>query len=128
MRNSQDSRTFSLPDPRWVGDGKSKDTAIFFPHAKSQLEHIMMQHAFVRASGIEVVGIRYSPAEADEGYVYDVWPTAQGKLWFKVVVSPTDNFTQELMEAKSNQAAWERWSANCASRIRELLAGKSDRR
>lgn len=109
MSDPENGHTSSSPAPRWVGDGKSKDTAIFFTNASSQLEHIRMQHVFVRASRIQVVGIRYA-AEWEEGYVYDVWPTADGGLlWFKVALSPTGELVNELEEAlKRTKASQER--------------------
>ncbi len=105
MSDSENPHIPGSPDPRWVGDGKSKETAIFFTNASSQLEHIRMQHVFVHASGIQVVGIRYA-AEWEEGYVYDVWPTIDGGLlWFKVALSPEGELTKDLEEALKRRKA-----------------------
>jgi hypothetical protein len=91
----------------YTGDGKSQQTAIFFTGARTQLEHIGLQHQFIRDKGIAVVGIRYSVGEG--AHLYDVWPTREGQVWFKVPPDPDPSKTrkemEELLKKRQNSSA-----------------------
>lgn len=67
----------------YTGDGKSKETAIFFTNATTEAEHISMQYEFMHQRGIE--SKMQSLAYTDEHYIYDAHETSEGKLWFKVL-------------------------------------------
>ena len=69
--------------PEYVGDGKSKETAIFFTNATTKAEHIRMQYEYMRQQGVESI-MRYIFVDDKEDYLYDVHETKKGKLWFKV--------------------------------------------
>jgi broad specificity phosphatase PhoE len=82
---------------RHTGDGKSQQTAIFFTDAKSHMAHLALQYQFIRENGIEVVGLRYNSG-GDGQHIYDVWPTREGGLWFKVPFDPDRNQTMSEIE------------------------------
>ena len=65
------------------GDGLSQATAFFFPKARTALEAIQLTSSYLDGSKIEVIGRREVGAIVD-GYVYDVYPTSMGRLWFKI--------------------------------------------
>jgi hypothetical protein len=69
----------ALPD----GDGLSRETAYFFPKARTPLEAIELTNQFLQQSEIEVTGDR-TVAGVSGGFVYDVYPTSCGHLWFKI--------------------------------------------
>ncbi|HXV84922.1 MAG TPA: hypothetical protein VEG60_34180 [Candidatus Binatia bacterium] len=65
------------------GDGLSRETAYFFPKARTPLEAMELTNRFLQEAGIEVIGGRKNAGVSD-GFVYDVYPTARGDVWFKV--------------------------------------------
>ena len=76
------STLFVEPLLEYMGDGKSKETAIFFINVTTKAEHIMMQYEFMRKQGIKSTMQLIGGIEGD--YIYDVHETQKGKLWFKV--------------------------------------------
>ncbi|HOD51981.1 MAG TPA: hypothetical protein PKJ78_18220 [Candidatus Hydrogenedentes bacterium] len=66
-----------------TGDGKSKDTAICFVRARNAFEAIQMQQRYMKMNGIVPLGNRFLGGVEGE-HIYDVYPTAEGELWFKV--------------------------------------------
>jgi len=77
--NSVFAKRTALPE----GDGMSQATAFFFPKARTALEAIQLTSSYLDESGIELTGRREVGAII-EGYVYDIYPTSIGRLWFKV--------------------------------------------
>jgi hypothetical protein len=73
------SKKNALPD----GDGLSKETAYFFPKARTSLEGIELTHQFFEEAEIELTGERRL-GDVGEGFIYDVYPTSRGLLWFKI--------------------------------------------
>jgi len=73
---------FVEPSLEYTGDGKSKDTAIFFTKATTKTEHVKMQYEFMQQQGIEST-MQYIGGLEDD-YIYDVHKTAKGEVWFKV--------------------------------------------
>jgi len=65
------------------GDGLAKETAYFFPRARTALEAIELSYRYLEESGIDVMGNREN-AGVSEGFIYDVYHTARGRLWFKI--------------------------------------------
>ena len=65
------------------GDGQSKETAFFFPKARTSNEAIDMSYKYLRSAGIEVSGEKEIGA-VEGGFIYDVYPTSRGRLWFKI--------------------------------------------
>ena len=68
----------------FIGDGKSKDTAILFMDITSKTEHIRLQYGFMEAKGIKPKAQRLVEMPSDPKYMYDVHETSQGELWFKI--------------------------------------------
>ena len=75
------STLFKEPPFEYIGDGKSKETAIFFTKAKTRADHIILQHKFLRQKGIEE---KYIFTQIDEGNAYDIYKTPKGDIWFKI--------------------------------------------
>lgn len=65
------------------GDGQSKETAFFFPKARTNIEAVEMSYRYLDEAGIKVLGNKEIGAVAD-GFIYDVYPTSGGRLWFKI--------------------------------------------
>ncbi len=102
---------------RVTGDGKSKQTAILFSDVRTHMEHITLQYEFIRDKGIEVVGLRCS-VQGDDGHLYDVWPTSEGELWFKVPPDADTSETVREMEAtlKKRQSSFLEFDARVPRR------------
>jgi hypothetical protein len=71
-------RRSATPD----GDGGSKDTAFFFPRARTPLEEREMCFIFLQESGLMLTANPEIGAFADD-FIYEIYPTNKGKLWFK---------------------------------------------
>jgi hypothetical protein len=67
------------------GDGQSKETAFFFPKARTAVEAIDMTRRYLKDSGIRLTGNRENVG-VSEGFVYDVYPSSRGRLWFKIPI------------------------------------------
>lgn len=76
------SNVFSRKAAKPEGDGKTKETAFFFPKARTSGETIDMIYRYLRDSGIEETGTMATDYGKD-GYLYDVFETTHGKIWFK---------------------------------------------
>jgi hypothetical protein len=77
------SNAFSKKSASPEGDGLSKETAYFFPKARTPLEAIELTKQFFEESGIELTGERRLGA-VGEGFAYDIYSTSRGVLWFKI--------------------------------------------
>jgi hypothetical protein len=65
------------------GSGESKETAFFFPKARTPAEAIELSYRYLDESGIELVGDRQNAGISD-GFIYDVYPTSRGRIWFRI--------------------------------------------
>ncbi len=74
---------FQTRRAEYAGNGKSKETAVFFTNARTPFEHISMQNMLMKQLGLQVKGQRYSTGVEGE-FIFDVYPTAEGQFWFKV--------------------------------------------
>ena len=83
VRGAKISSVFGRRDASPVGDGLSQETAFFFPKARTSLEAIDLADRFLKESGIVSTGNREIGGVAD-GFIYDVFPTSKGRLWFKI--------------------------------------------
>jgi hypothetical protein len=63
------------------GDGKSKDTAIFFKKARTHNEAIQAFYKYLEQQGIEFHERRIAGVE--DGYLFDIVLTDKGPLWVK---------------------------------------------
>lgn len=77
------SNVFSKKSAYPEGDGLAKETAYFFPKTRTPLEAIELTNQFLKESAIERTGER-RVADLREGFVYEVYPTSRGDLWFKI--------------------------------------------
>ena len=73
------------------GNGSNKETAISFPKARTHTECMLLLYEYLRNQGIEVIPddkgmIKYSDYDFQEGFVYDIFNTKKGKLWFKMPI------------------------------------------
>lgn len=78
------TNVFSIKAPKPKGDGKSKETAFFFPQARTATEAIGLCYRFLEREGYHVQN-RGNAGLAD-GFIYDVYSTDKGTVWFKVPV------------------------------------------
>lgn len=65
------------------GDGKCKETAYFFPKARSSMEAITLIYEFLAELGAEPSGPK-SIGAIEDGMIFDVMRTTKGTFWFKV--------------------------------------------
>ena len=63
------------------GDGRSKETALFFKKARTQHEATEAFYQYLRAEKVDMLGRRN--AGVQDGYLYDEVTTAAGPLWVK---------------------------------------------
>ncbi|HWT83242.1 MAG TPA: hypothetical protein VN648_31040 [Candidatus Methylomirabilis sp.] len=68
---------------KYSGNGKTKDSAIYFVNARTYGEHLQMQDRFLEEKNIKVLGARRGGG-LEAGHIYDVYPTSNGELWFRV--------------------------------------------
>ncbi|TGM74778.1 hypothetical protein [Leptospira bouyouniensis] len=64
-----------------IGDGKSKETAFYFPNAKSAFEAIKFTYDYFNQEGYE--HISKSIHSMDENFIYDIHETNSGVIWVK---------------------------------------------
>lgn len=82
IRGAKVNRVFAIKLPIAEGNGKSKETAYYFPKARTAMEAIKLCYEFLDKEGYEVVG-RQNGGVVD-GFVYDIFKTDIGDIWFKV--------------------------------------------
>ena len=85
VRGVKLSTVFAKKQPKPTGDGKSKETAYFFPKARTAPEAMKLQNEFLKSEGLEVTGLKQSGG-FKEDFIYDVYPTTIGNIWFKAPV------------------------------------------
>jgi len=83
VKGAKISNVFSKKSALPEGDGFSKETAYFFPKARTASEAVELTNQFFEEAGISLTGERRLEA-VGEGFVYDVYPTSRGLLWFKI--------------------------------------------
>jgi hypothetical protein len=65
------------------GDGKSKETALFFPKARTPQEAIKLTYEFFEANEYNLTGNK-EIGGVENGFIYDVHSTDKGKVWVKI--------------------------------------------
>jgi hypothetical protein len=73
---------FSVRSTVAQGDGRTKETAIFFPGARTHIEGLEMIYRYLEEKRLKV-----GPQQLggiDERFVYDIIETQAGPLWFKI--------------------------------------------
>lgn len=81
-RGAKVNNVFAIKAPKPDGDGKSKETAYFFRKARTAIEAIGLCYEFLEKEGYEIQS-RQNGGLGD-GFVYDVYKTDKGTIWFKV--------------------------------------------
>lgn len=82
IRGAKVTNVFSIKAPKPEGDGKSRDTAFFFPKARTPMEAMNLGDEFLEKEGYKVQK-RVNSGVID-GFIYDVYTTDKGTVWFKV--------------------------------------------
>lgn len=75
---------FSERPPIPLGDGKSRETAFYFKNARTSQEAIKLSYQYITNIGHDPYQTKRSSRGASEGYVFDVWETAKGDVWFRI--------------------------------------------
>lgn len=75
------TNVFSVKSAIPTGDGKSKETAFFFPSARNYEEEIELTYRFLGENSYQDCDRQLAGIEA--GMLYDVWQTNKGIIWFK---------------------------------------------
>lgn len=87
-RGAKVTNVFSIKAPKPEGDGKSRDTAFFFPKARTNMEAIELCYKFLEKESYKVQK-RANCGVTDE-FIYDVYTTNKGTVWFKVPMMNVD--------------------------------------
>jgi hypothetical protein len=77
------SQLFSLRSAD-TGDGKTKETAIFFSKARTHREAIEAFYKYIEDEGLEMHGRQQAGIE--NGFLFDIVSTSDGPLWVKYKV------------------------------------------
>lgn len=74
---------FAIKQANATGDGKSKETALYFKKARTATEAIEMTYTYFEDNGYKLKGSK-SIGAMEGGYIYDVHSTNKGKVWVKI--------------------------------------------
>ncbi|MEZ5326650.1 MAG: hypothetical protein R3F19_16505 [Verrucomicrobiales bacterium] len=86
VRGAKLNNVFGKKSPKPVGDGKSKETAYFFPKARTAMEAIKLTYEFFASEGFERTGMKRI-GSVEESFIYDVHETNKGDIWVKIPMS-----------------------------------------
>jgi hypothetical protein len=67
------------------GDGTSKETAYFFPNARTKLEAMQLCYDFLANQGLQIQNRHIGTIDGTS--IYDVFVTDDGSIWFKLPLS-----------------------------------------
>lgn len=70
-----------LPQP--AGDGRTKESAYFFPKARNSMEAGKMTVQFFEVEGIELTGPKHIGG-IENGFIFEKYSTNQGEVWVKM--------------------------------------------
>jgi hypothetical protein len=82
MPNQSAGSIFSRKALRFEGTGKSKQDAIFFRNARTSAEAVGMIYRYLEEQGLRVTGVK-AHGGIEGGFIFDVFPTNRGSIWFK---------------------------------------------
>lgn len=85
VRGANLSKVFAKKQPRPTGDGKSQESAYFFRKARTASEAVEMTYLLLQSEGFESTGPKKIGA-VEGGFIYDVFPTQRGDIWFKIPI------------------------------------------
>jgi len=80
---------FREPELDFIGDGRSKESAILFKGAKTYIDHIRLQYRLLEKLERRSV---MQKTIFDEEFLYDIHETDKGEIWFKVPRRLYDEF------------------------------------
>lgn len=79
------NNVFAIKAAKPDGDGKTKETAYFFHKARTKLEAMKLCYEFLQNESCEVGDRTIGAIEGK--FIFDVYKTHKGDIWFKVPVS-----------------------------------------
>jgi hypothetical protein len=82
VKNAKITNAFAKKGAVPQGDGQSKETAFFFKNARTSVEAVELTYRYLQECGVRPTGDKEIGA-VEEGFIYDVFPTTEGRLWFK---------------------------------------------
>lgn len=68
---------------KYNGNGNSKENAICFTNAMTFSDYIEMQKEYIKQNNLKINGVKSSGSINDE-YIYDIYETEKGSVWFRV--------------------------------------------
>lgn len=83
VKGAKITNVFSRKSATPQGDGLSKESAFSFPKARTSSEAVELTYRFLQESGMEPRGNK-EIGGVEDGFVYDIFPTSKGRLWFKI--------------------------------------------
>jgi len=86
QKGAKITNVFASKKPIPEGDGKTKETAFFFKNARTQQESMSLNYQYLEACEYDVHPANRINGGYGNGYVYDVWDTKDGMIWFKTPV------------------------------------------
>jgi len=86
QKGAKITNVFSAKSPTPIGDGKSKETAYHFKNARTSQEAMELSYEFLAKNGHSIDPTSRVNGGISDGYIYDVWETACGKIWFKIPI------------------------------------------
>ncbi|WP_440465731.1 hypothetical protein ACKI1H_17250 [Pseudomonas sp. YH-1] len=88
QKGAKITNVFSTKKPVPQGDGRSKETAFFFKNARTSQEAIALSYQYLTETGssIDIRRKTNGGAITENGivYIYDIWKTESGTIWFKI--------------------------------------------
>lgn len=86
VKGAKITNIFSEKKPIASGDGKTKETAFYFEKARTSPEALKLQYRYLESIGHIIKPMDRRNGGIKDGYVYDVWNTKLGIIWFKTPV------------------------------------------
>ncbi|MEL0621251.1 hypothetical protein [Psychrobacter proteolyticus] len=87
QKGSKITNVFSEKKPVASGDGKTKETALYFKKARTSQEALKLQYQYLQDIGCSINLLSRQHGGIENGYVFDLWSTKNlGEIWFKTPV------------------------------------------
>ena len=83
VKEAKITNIFSEKQPITSGDGKTQETAFYFEKARTIHESMKLQYKYLQSTGYTINPMDRRNGGIKDGYVYDVWNTTSGVIWFK---------------------------------------------
>lgn len=85
VRGAKANTVFARKQHSPLGDGKSKETAYFFPKARTTGEAMELFIELFEKEDFSITGL-IKMGDIDEEFIYSVYPTDKGEIWVKKLV------------------------------------------